>query len=122
MQVVENKHCLACGKTVRGRTDKKFCDDYCRNGYNNQLKRLTLEPLKAINKVLRRNRNILERVVSKVAHRPVTISKEDLLQEGFYFKYITHALTTPQGDTCYYCYDFGYMQLEEESVMIVQQL
>ena len=120
MQVVENKQCLACGKTVRGRTDKKYCDDYCRNGYNNQLKRLTQEPLRAINKMLRRNRNILERVVSRATGRPVTILKEDLLLEGFYFKYITHALASPQGHMCYYCYDFGYTQLEEESVVIVQ--
>jgi hypothetical protein len=30
--------CLACDKPLKGRTDKKFCDDYCRNNYNNQLK------------------------------------------------------------------------------------
>jgi hypothetical protein len=31
----EIKKCLACNKTLRGRADKKFCDDYCRSNYNN---------------------------------------------------------------------------------------
>ena len=33
-----SKTCVACGKAVKGRSDKKFCDDYCRNVYNNDLK------------------------------------------------------------------------------------
>ena len=31
----KNKKCLSCGKLLKGRVDKKFCDDYCRNNYNN---------------------------------------------------------------------------------------
>jgi hypothetical protein len=30
--ITEAKKCLACGKQLKGRIDKKFCDDYCRNG------------------------------------------------------------------------------------------
>ncbi|MEJ2006354.1 MAG: hypothetical protein P8X57_15635, partial [Cyclobacteriaceae bacterium] len=26
---------MNCGATVRGRRDKKFCDDHCRNEFNN---------------------------------------------------------------------------------------
>ena len=37
-QVADSKVCLACGKPLKGRIDKKFCDDYCRNNYNNQQK------------------------------------------------------------------------------------
>jgi len=35
LAAAENKTCLACGKILKGRVDKKFCDDYCRNNYNN---------------------------------------------------------------------------------------
>lgn len=38
MTATETATCLNCDKTLKGRTDKKFCDDYCRNSYNNQLK------------------------------------------------------------------------------------
>ena len=31
--IVPPKLCLTCNKPVKGRTDKKFCDDYCRNNY-----------------------------------------------------------------------------------------
>ncbi len=30
--------CQQCGKPVKGRIDKRFCDDFCRNAYNNNLK------------------------------------------------------------------------------------
>ena len=33
---IEPKPCLSCSKPVKGRTDKKFCDDYCRNSYHNR--------------------------------------------------------------------------------------
>ena len=31
------RECLTCGTELRGRTDKKFCDDYCRSAYNNKM-------------------------------------------------------------------------------------
>jgi predicted nucleic acid-binding Zn ribbon protein len=41
--------CLTCNKPLKGRTDKKFCDDYCRNNYNNQLKSNTINLVRNIN-------------------------------------------------------------------------
>lgn len=32
----QQAYCLYCGKPVKGRIDKKFCDDWCRNAYNNK--------------------------------------------------------------------------------------
>ena len=54
------KLCLTCSKPIKGRTDKKFCDDYCRNNYNNQLKSSTTNINKNINNTLGKNRRILE--------------------------------------------------------------
>ena len=28
---LQQAYCLYCGKPVKGRIDKKFCDDWCRN-------------------------------------------------------------------------------------------
>ena len=28
--------CLECGEKIIGRSDKKFCNDACRNSYNNK--------------------------------------------------------------------------------------
>ena len=30
----EEKRCLECGDVIKGRADKKFCDDQCRSNYN----------------------------------------------------------------------------------------
>ncbi|MBL7762218.1 MAG: DUF2116 family Zn-ribbon domain-containing protein, partial [Chitinophagaceae bacterium] len=52
--------CLNCGKPLKGRSDKKFCDDSCRNNYNNQLKSIVNNQMRNINNVLGKNRRILE--------------------------------------------------------------
>ena len=31
------KVCLECGDKLVGRSDKKFCSDYCRNAHNNTI-------------------------------------------------------------------------------------
>ena len=33
------QRCKHCGNAVHGRLDKQFCDDQCRNTYNNKAKR-----------------------------------------------------------------------------------
>ncbi|MEP7253841.1 MAG: hypothetical protein ABI683_15720, partial [Ginsengibacter sp.] len=57
------KLCLTCGKQVKGRTDKKFCDDYCRNNYNNQLKSNSTNLIRNVNNALGKNRRILESLI-----------------------------------------------------------
>jgi len=54
------KPCMACGKPIKGRSDKKFCDDYCRNSYNNDLKSDSNNYVRNINNGLRKNRRILK--------------------------------------------------------------
>ena len=34
---MENRTCLECDNIVRGRVDKKFCSDYCRNADNTMI-------------------------------------------------------------------------------------
>lgn len=54
------KTCLACDKPLKGRLDKKFCDDYCRNNYNNRLNSDQSNYVRNVNNILRKNRRILE--------------------------------------------------------------
>ena len=56
------KTCLACGKPLKGGIDKKFCDDYCRNNYNNlqKAKGSHSSYVRNINNTLLKNRKILE--------------------------------------------------------------
>lgn len=116
----ELKTCLACDKPLKGRSDKKFCDDYCRNNYNNQLKSITNNQVRNINNALGKNRRILEELLPAGEELAKT-TKEKLLQKGFLFKYVTHLYTTKTGKTYHYCYDYGYLPLENDWYLIVRR-
>ena len=93
--------CLVCSKPVKGRTDKKFCDDYCRNNYNNQLKSDTINLVRNINNALGKNKRILEALLAKEDMTKAT--KDKLLEKGFQFKYVTHTYTNKKGNVYFFC-------------------
>src|SRR5437868_6469308 len=99
----ENRSCLQCGKALKGRSDKKFCDDYCRNNYNNQLKANSNSYIRNINNTLGKNRRILEGFLPQSGEMS-KVTKEKLLQHGFSFKYFTHTYTSKRGSTYIFCY------------------
>ncbi len=114
--------CLSCGKKVKGRIDKKFCDDYCRNNYNNlqKAKGNHSSYVRNINNSLLKNRKILEGILPETDDT-AKASKDKLLRLGFHFKYITHLYTTKTGKTYFYCYDYGYLPLENDWYLIVKK-
>ncbi len=113
------RYCLTCDKPVKGRTDKKFCDDYCRNNYNNHLKANCNNLVRNINNALGKNRRILESMITGNEEMS-RVSKEKLLQEGFLFKYITHIYRNKKGTIYFFCYDHGYLVLENDWYLIVR--
>lgn len=114
------KHCIACSKQVRGRTDKKFCDDYCRNNYNNRLKAECNNLVRNINHALGKNRRILESLLNKEEKITKTTAGE-LLHNGFHFKYFTHQYTNKKGNTYFFCYDYGYLPLDNNWYLVVKR-
>ena len=111
--------CLNCSKVIKGRTDKKFCDDYCRNTYNNQLKATSNNFVRNVNNALGKNRRILESFFKK-NDETTRASKEKLLMKGFQFKFITHTYTNKKGNVYYFCYDIGYLPLENDWYLLVK--
>jgi len=116
----KTKLCLNCDKPVKGRTDKKFCDDYCRNNYNNQLKSITINLVRNINNALGKNRRILEEMFTEGEEMAKT-TKSKLLQKGFQFQYITHIYTNKKGNVYFFCYDLGYLPLEGDWYLLVKR-
>ena len=114
------KTCLTCDKPLKGRSDKKFCDDYCRNNYNNQLKSITTNQMRNVNNALSKNRRILEDLIPAGEEMAKT-TQEKLVQKGFLFKYVTHLYTTKANKTYYYCYDYGYLPLDNDWYLIVKK-
>ncbi len=110
------KVCLYCNSVLHGRSDKKFCDAYCKNLYHRTNMSKEEELIKHINSVLRRNRALLK-FFSPYGR---TTLKQYLLEEkGFNFKYFTHIFKSPNNLTYYLCYDYGYAFLENQRVLII---
>jgi predicted nucleic acid-binding Zn ribbon protein len=122
MTVSEIKKCLSCSKPLKGRADKKFCDDYCRNNYNNEQKSKGnySKLVRNINNALLKNRKVLESILP-VNEETAKANKEKLQGLGFQFKYFTHQYTTKTGKTYYYCYDYGYLPLDNDWYLVVKK-
>lgn len=108
--------CKDCGAKLRGRSDKKFCNDYCRNSYNGKKNRDTTNQMRNINNILRKNRRILQTLVEK---KGLKSSILELSHLGFRMEYCTQYLTDSQGRTRKFYYDFGIYE-EEDYVLIVE--
>lgn len=119
LSAVAQKKCLACDKKLNGRADKKFCNDYCRNNYNNSLKSANSTLVRNINNALLKNRRILESVVG--TEELTKLPKEKLQQQGFTFKYITHTYTNKKGNVYFFCYEYGYLPLEGDWYLVVKR-
>mgnify|MGYP000858374932 CR=1 FL=1 len=76
--------------------------------------------MRNINNVLGKNRRILESLLPETEETGKA-NKEKLLRLGFQFKYITDLYTTKTGKTYYYCYDYGYLPLENDWYLIVRR-
>ena len=112
----DKRTCLECGDLVMGRVDKKFCSDQCRNTYNNQLNRDDIKVVRNTNRILKKNRRILNLLNP---NGKAIASWEKLLLSGFNFNYITSYYQTKKGDTYFYCYDQGYVKTGENYYALV---
>ncbi|NNJ89177.1 MAG: hypothetical protein HKP53_07230 [Eudoraea sp.] len=113
------RRCLECNEVFKGRIDKKFCSDYCRNAYNNKLNKDSKNLLRNINNRLRKNYRILDSFTLKEGKTRTT--KTRLLDKGFDFEYLTNLYTTKKGTTYYFVYDLGYLPLDNDYYMIVKR-
>ena len=113
---LKEKTCLDCGEPIKGRADKKFCSDQCRNNYNNQLNSDSTNLLRNINNILRRNRRILQELNPA---EKTKVHRDKLLDKGFNFTYFTNTQTTRTGSTYYFCYEQGYLPLENNFYLLV---
>lgn len=97
--------CKQCGKTLHGRIDKVFCDAYCRNAFNNKVKRQDEQNINAVNSKLRRNRRILK-TLSPVGMS--TVRKEVMEAMGYDFNIFSSMYRANKRDIYYLCYEYGF--------------
>ncbi len=112
------RECPVCSDKIIGRTDKKFCSDYCRNAYNNQLNKDSKNLVRNINNLLRKNYRILGELNPKDKTKT---TKTKLIAKGFDFNHFTSIYVTKTGNTYYFIYDQGYLPLENDFYALVKR-
>ncbi|MFY0628964.1 MAG: hypothetical protein JXR05_01210 [Flavobacteriaceae bacterium] len=115
---METKKCLECGDPVKGRIDKKFCSDYCRNSYNNKVNKDSKNLIRNVNNRLRKNHKILSELNLSGKTK---VSRTKLYDLGFDFQLFTSIYTTKKGSTYFYIYDEGYLALENELYLLIKR-
>ena len=115
---MEIRECIECKELVRGRVDKKFCSDYCRNTYNNRVNKDSKNLIRNINNRLRKNYKILS-VLNSSGKTKVTRTK--LYDKGFDFQFFTSIYKTKTGNTYFYVYDQGYLSLENDFFLLIKR-
>lgn len=115
----EIRTCQLCENLLKGRSDKKFCDDYCRAAYNNELKSAANNYIRNVNNALGKNRRILEGLLPE-GEQAAKANQDKLLQLGFQFKYTTHLYTNLKGNVYHFCYEYGYLPLQNNRFLIVK--
>ncbi|HET8855576.1 MAG TPA: hypothetical protein VFM60_06605 [Salinimicrobium sp.] len=113
------RSCPECGEKIIGRIDKKFCSDYCRNAFNNNLNKDSRNLMRNVNNKLRKNYRILEELNP---HDKTKSTRTKLLARGFNFEYFTNTYTTKTGTIYYFVYDQGYLPLEGGYYALVRRL
>lgn len=112
------KLCLECGTQIRGRSDKKFCDDSCRNAHNNKLNQDTNKYVRRVNSILKKNRRILSEFV-EIGKK--SVHKGLLIEQDFNFSFFTDIYRTQKQQEYKFCYDFGYLEISESHILIVKR-
>lgn len=108
--------CIECKEKLYGRADKKFCSSHCRSTYNNRLNSDTVNFMRNINNILRKNRRILKVLNPKGKTK---VSKSQMLENGFKFSYFTNEYITQAGKVYRFCYEQGYLELDNDIYALV---
>ncbi|MGN7986231.1 hypothetical protein ACTJKC_02765 [Pedobacter sp. 22226] len=113
--------CEVCGLSFKGRSDKRFCSDACRNANKRQLQRISgwQEPafVEKIHRMLRHNRQILRERLNQ--ETKLIISKTDLIEAGFHFGYCT-SVFSKEMNIYRFCYEYGWLEVENGKILLVK--
>lgn len=112
--------CANCNKPVKGRADKKFCNDWCRNAYNNKQSSQVPPLVRTVNNILKRNRKLLQAQIP-AGKSVIKIQRKKMSEQGFNFEYFTSLHNTQKGTTYYFCYEYGYLPIENDYLLLVNR-
>ncbi len=113
-----DRYCLECKTPIKGRADKKFCNDNCRNEHNNKVNKDSKNLIRNTNNRLRKNWRILEKLNPE---NKTKTTRSKLIELGFDFNYFTSTYTTKIGTIYFFVYNQGYLPLENNYYALVKR-
>lgn len=99
------KICPECGGRFVGRIDKIYCCDSCRSNHNNRIYRKNGAESRLANRILVRNRRLLEAAFSQGIS---SVNLGALQTMGFDPGFWTSRHRRLMRPTRYFCYEFSY--------------
>lgn len=103
--------CPSCREPIKGRKDKIYCSPTCRSAAQYEKRMVNEQFYLQVERQLKTNRKILKRY-NKSGF--TTLRKERLLEEGFNPKFFTHYWKNKKGQIYLFCFDFGFLELEQD--------
>lgn len=113
--------CLNCEKPLKGRPDKKYCNDGCRNEYFNKQKEIERKEIRKVDLALKKNRRILKELFNR--NESESVHENELEEMGFMFRYHTHhhiTTSTREQREYLFCYDYAYCKIREGRYKIIK--
>lgn len=112
-------NCLYCGTVLVGRSDKKFCDDSCRNNYHYRKKDEDADAsmIKKVNAALLSNREILKSIC---AGQKKVVKRKVLDDRRFDYELMTALYRTRTGTEYRVIYDYAYKILDDDDVQLLR--
>jgi hypothetical protein len=108
------KTCIACNRRISGRTDKKFCNNSCKNDYHNSKKIKLGQKESQYLSTMRKNRMILEKLdIIEPIETPVSY----LENLGFDQYGLNGLKVIDDNSVLTTCYDYALV-LREDKVLI----
>ena len=106
--------CKYCQNELKGRTDKIYCDTYCKAAYHYQKRKENGNTtfFKQVDNQLKLNRKILKKFNVEGYS---TLRKEVLHTKGFNPKFFTHYWKNQKGDVYLFCYDYGFLSMKNSN-------
>ena len=115
---MEQKLCLECGEQIQGRSDKKFCSDYCRNSHNNKVNTESKNLIRNTNNRLKKNYKTLTELNKSGKSKVI---RNTLNSHNFDFSLFTSIYKTQTGNVYYYVYDQGYLELDNDYFLLIKK-
>jgi len=117
MDLPEEATCHFCHKVLYGgRSDRKFCNDTCRNAYNRNRRKaeaayVSESQQELIIRVLKRNYRILEKF-NPLHQYSVIADRTEMHGLGFFFNYFTGCEQLADGTLRYFCFEHYWEERE----------